>query len=148
MEIDEGRARPYHVGDSLALIVGQRGKLKLQMVSHSPLGYMVEAGLLKEEEAMHHEDLHIVSNAVGSPDMRIDIGPPVRLRPRDTVLLASDGLFDNLPSPEVLELIRTGSLPSVAGLLADECDRRMRHPAPGEASKPDDLTFVLFRPQG
>lgn len=148
LEIDEGRARCYHVGDSMALIVGQQGKLKLQTVSHSPIGYVVEAGWLPEEEALHHEDLHIVSNMIGSPEMRIEIGSPMRLRPRDTVLLASDGLFDNIPTPEVVEAIRTGPLTEVAQFLAAECDRRMRSPDSGQPSKPDDLTFVLFRQQG
>ena len=148
LEIDDGRVRVYHVGDSMALIVGQRGKLKLQTVSHSPVGYAVEAGWLPEDEALHHEDLHIVSNMVGSPEMRIEIGPHLRLRPRDTVLLASDGLFDNVPTPEVIELIRTSPLADVAALLAAECDRRMRSPGTGQPSKPDDLAFVLFRRQG
>ena len=148
VEIDDQRARSYHVGDSMALIVGQRGKLKLQTVSHSPIGYAVEAGWLPEDEALHHEDLHIVSNMVGSPEMRIEIGPNLRLRPRDTVLLASDGLFDNLPSQEVADLVRKGPLTDVAAALAAECDRRMRIPDAGQPSKPDDLTFVLFRPQG
>ena len=147
LEIDDGRARSYHVGDSVGLVVGQRGKLKLQTVSHSPVGYALEAGWLAEDEALHHEDLHIVSNMVGSPDMRIEIGPSVKLRPRDTVLLGSDGLFDNLSTPEVADLIRKGPLTEVAGLLAAECDRRMRAPHAGQASKPDDLAFVLFRPQ-
>jgi serine/threonine protein phosphatase PrpC len=147
VEIDDGRARSYHVGDSTALIVGQRGKLKLQTVSHSPVGYAVEAGWLEADEALHHEDLNIVSNMVGSPDMRIEIGSRVRLRPRDTALLGSDGLFDNLPTPEVIELVRKGPLAEAAGLLAAECDRRMRAPDAGQASKPDDLTFVLFRAQ-
>ncbi len=145
LEIDDGKARSYHVGDSMSLVVGQRGKLKLQTVSHSPVGYAVEAGWLPEDEALHHEDLHIVSNMVGSPEMRIEIGPNLRLRPRDTVLLASDGLFDNIPTPEVTNLIRTGPLTEVADRLAAECDRRMRSPAAGQASKPDDLTFVLYR---
>lgn len=147
LEVDDGRARSYHVGDSMALIVGQRGKLKLQTVSHSPIGYAVEAGWLEEDEALHHEDLHIVSNMVGSADMRIEIGSSLRLRPRDTVLLGSDGLFDNLPTQEILELVRRGSLPEVAAILAAACDRRMRSPDAGQPSKPDDLTFVLFRPR-
>jgi serine/threonine protein phosphatase PrpC len=148
LEIDNDQARPYHVGDSMALIVGQRGKLKLQTVSHSPVGYAVEAGWLPEHEALHHEDLHIVSNMVGSPEMRIEIGPSLRLRPRDTVLLASDGLFDNIPTPEITELIRTGPLIKVARLLAAECHRRMCSPDTGQPSKPDDLTFALFRRHG
>jgi serine/threonine protein phosphatase PrpC len=147
LEFDHGQARSYHVGDSLALVVGQRGKLKLQTVSHSPVGYAVEAGWLGEDEALHHEDRHIVSNMVGSPDMRIEIGSSLKLRPRDTALLGSDGLFDNLPMQEILELIRKGPLSAAAGVLATECARRMRTPRDGQPSKPDDLTFVLYRPR-
>ena len=148
LEIDGDRARSYHVGDSMSLVVGQRGKLKFQTVSHSPVGYAVEAGWIPEDEALHHEDRHIVSNIVGSPEMRIDIGPSLRLCPRDTVLLASDGLSDNIPTLEVVDMIRSGPLAEVAELLAAECDRRMRSPDAGQASKPDDLTFVLYRRQG
>lgn len=145
IEIDGCQARPYHVGDSVVLVVGQRGRIKCQTVMHSPIGYAVEAGLIHEDEALHHEDRHYVSNMVGSADMRIEIGPRLRLRPKDTVLLASDGLFDNLPVPDVVELMRKGSMDSVAERLAAECDRRMRSPEDGQASKPDDLTFLLFR---
>lgn len=146
IEIDNNRVRSYHVGDSMVLIVGQRGKLKLQTVSHSPVGYAVEAGLLEEDEALHHEDLHLVSNMVGSPEMRIEIGPSQQLQPRDTVVLGSDGVFDNVSVPEIVEIVRKGSLRVVTGLLAAECDRRMRVPDKGQPSKPDDLTFVLYRP--
>ena len=44
-EIDGGVFRPYHVGDSVILLMGGRGKVKLQTVSHSPVGFGVEAGL-------------------------------------------------------------------------------------------------------
>jgi serine/threonine protein phosphatase PrpC len=147
LEIDSDSARTYHVGDSTALIVGQRGKLKLQTVSHSPVGYAVEAGWLEEGDALHHEDLHIVSNMVGSPEMRIDVGPSVQLRPRDTVLIGTDGLFDNLPATEITELIRVGPLAAAAGRLVAACDQRMRSPDAGQASKPDDLTFIAYRSQ-
>ena len=40
---------------------------------------LVEAGWLDEEEALHHEDRHIVSNMIGAPNMRIEIGSVVRL---------------------------------------------------------------------
>ncbi len=145
MEIEGAWARPYHVGDSVALVVGQRGRIKYQTVMHSPIGYAVEAGLMEEDEALHHEDRHFVSNMVGSADMRIEIGPRLRLRPKDTVLLASDGLFDNLPVPDIVELIRKGPLESAAAQLSAACDGRMRTPEEGQASKPDDLTLLLFR---
>ncbi len=61
-----GALRPYHVGDSTNLLTGQRGKLEFAMISHSPTGYAMEAGVLGEEEALVHEDRHDVSNLLGA----------------------------------------------------------------------------------
>ncbi len=146
VEIAEGQVRPFHVGDSMVLVCGQRGRIKLQTVSHSPTGYAVEAGLLEEREALHHAERHLVSNMVGTPDMRIEVGPPVRLAPRDTVLVASDGLFDNLHLEEIVAVIRCGPLEGAAHRLLEAAVNRMERPVPGQPSKPDDLSFVLYRP--
>lgn len=145
IEINNHTIRPYHVGDSQILVTGQRGKLKLITVAHSPVGFAVESGMLNEQEAIHHEDRHIVSNIVGSNEMRIEIGPPMTLAQRDTVLLASDGLFDNLHRAEIVELIRKGALTGCAKSLANACRMRMCEGKPGEPSKPDDLTLLLYR---
>ncbi len=145
VEIDDSTIRPYHVGDSTILVAGQRGRIELLTVSHSPVGYAVEAGLLDEHEAIHHEDRHLVSNIVGSPEMRIEIGRSLTLKPRDTLLIGSDGLFDNMHVAEVVEIIRTGRLAVVAATLADACRRRMQEPEPGHPSHPDDLTFLIYR---
>jgi serine/threonine protein phosphatase PrpC len=89
-------ARSYQIGDSEAIIVGQRGLVKLQTTAHSPTGFAVEAGFLDEREALHHEERHLVSNFLGTSDMRIDVGATVKLNPRDTIIVASDGLMDNV----------------------------------------------------
>lgn len=148
VEIQGATVRPYHVGDSMVLGVGQRGKLKMQTVSHSPVGYAVEAGFLDADEAMHHEERHLVSNMVGSPDMRIEIGAAVSLAQRDTLLLATDGLFDNLHVEEITEYIRIGTLKQAADRLVTACRERMRTVDSGLPSKPDDLTFILYRRPG
>ncbi|MCA9185650.1 MAG: protein phosphatase 2C domain-containing protein [Pirellulaceae bacterium] len=145
VEIDGHNMRPYHVGDSAILVVGQRGKIKFQSVPHSPVGYAVESGMLAPDEAMHHEDRHIVSNVIGMSRMRIDLGPPIPLSPLDTVLLASDGLMDNLHLNEVVEFIRKGPLDVVADQLATVAGQRMRATGDHLPSKPDDLTFVVWR---
>lgn len=145
VEINNDQIRPYHVGDSLILLVGQRGRIKLQTISHSPVGYAVESGLLKERDAMHHEDRHIVSNMVGSQEMRIEIGGLYTMQSRDTLLLASDGLFDNLHTDEIIEFIRKGPLEKVTRDLAAACRQRMEAHRKGEPSKPDDLTFIAYR---
>jgi serine/threonine protein phosphatase PrpC len=145
-EIDGRRLRPYHVGDSALFVIGGRGKIKHQTVPHSPVGYAIEAGLLDEQEAMSHAMRHVISNAVGAQDMRIEIGPAVDLAPRDTVVLASDGILDNLGLSEIVERVRRGPLLEIALGMADECSRRMAAPDGETPSKPDDLALILYRP--
>ena len=145
VEIQGDTMRPYHVGDSLILVTGNRGRVKLQSVPHSPVGYGVEAGLIDESEAMHHEDRHIVSNMVGTVDMRIEVGAPLTLARLDTVIVASDGLSDNLHLEEIVEAIRKGSLLASARKLADGGRSRMVDRKEGCPSKPDDMTLIAFR---
>jgi serine/threonine protein phosphatase PrpC len=145
VEIDRDTIRPYHVGDSMVLVTGQKGKVKLQTVRHSPVGFAVESGQINESEAMRRADRHIVSNVVGDNTMRIEVGPTLAMARRDTLLLATDGLFDNLYTEEVVAVIRRGALGPAAGSLLAEAQERMTHPAPGHPAKPDDATFILYR---
>jgi serine/threonine protein phosphatase PrpC len=145
VEIQDRTIRPYHVGDSVILLTGQRGKLKLQTISHSPIGYAVEAGLMDEAAAIHHEERHVISNVIGSDQMRIEIGPPIEMSARDTLVMASDGLLDNLLPGEVVEFIRSGPLDRAVGALVAEAHRRMAAQVGTAPSKPDDLTVIAFR---
>jgi serine/threonine protein phosphatase PrpC len=145
VEIQDRTIRPYHVGDSAILLMGQRGKLKLQTISHSPIGYAVEAGLMEEKDAIHHEARHVISNVIGSDQMRIEIGPAIEMAPRDTLLLASDGLLDNLLPSEIVEFVRSGPLDRAVGAMVDEAQRRMASQNGNAPSKPDDLTVIAYR---
>jgi serine/threonine protein phosphatase PrpC len=79
--------------------------------------------------------------------MRVEVGPAVQLAARDTVLLASDGLFDNLYSDEIVAAIRTGPLVAAADRLVERVQARMKGADKSDKPcKPDDLTVVLFRP--
>jgi len=146
VEIQGQTIRSYHVGDTLILLTGQRGKLKLQNVPHSPVGYAVESGLLDEAEAIHHEERNIVSNVIGSPDMRIELGPSIKLAQNDTLIVSSDGLPDNLYIHEIVENIRKGSLKKVSGKLIKQAHNRMNHPEKNLPYHPDDLSFIVYRP--
>ncbi|HEY5601726.1 MAG TPA: PP2C family serine/threonine-protein phosphatase [Gammaproteobacteria bacterium] len=148
VEICNNVLRPYHAGDSMIIVVGQKGKIKQQTISHSPVGYAVEAGLLDADEALHHDNRHEISNFVGFQEMRIEIGPAIELARYDTVLIASDGLFDNLQLTEIIGIIRKNPLRKVSQQLASLCGNRMQHAEPGYPSKPDDVAFVLFRRGG
>jgi len=142
----EGRlARSYQVGDSEAIVIGQRGLVKLQTTAHSPTGFAVEAGFLDQREALHHEERHLVSNFIGTTDMRIDVGAAVELDQRDTILLASDGLMDNVHVDEIIEFVRKGPLSEAVLSVVAQAEQRMKNARDGEPSKPDDLSLILFR---
>jgi PPM family protein phosphatase len=128
-------------------MTGQRGKVKLQTIPHSPIGYAVEAGLMDEKDAIHHEERHVISNVIGSDQMRIEIGPPTEMAPRDTLLLASDGLFDNLLPNEIVDAIRSGPLDRAIGSLVEVAQKRMANQNGTAPSKPDDLTVIAYRPR-
>ncbi|HEX7082081.1 MAG TPA: protein phosphatase 2C domain-containing protein [Gammaproteobacteria bacterium] len=145
-EIVARRLRSYHVGDSELIAVGQRGRVKRRVVPHSPTGFAVEAGLMDEDEAVQHEQRHVLFNVIGAEDMRVEIGGSVKLAPRDTVLLASDGLLDNLFADEIVDIIRIGPIAAAADRLVEKALRRMKTNGSGQPSKPDDLTIILFRP--
>jgi serine/threonine protein phosphatase PrpC len=133
----------------MILIVGQRGRIKLLNVAHSPTGYLVEAGFLDQDEALHHEERHLVSNILGRPDMRVEVGSALELAERDTVVIASDGLSDNLMIEEIVQIVRKGPLQQAGLRLAAQCQDRMGGTdSKGTPSKPDDLTFILFRLNG
>lgn len=146
-EIEGDSIRTYHVGDSGMVLTGQRGRIKLETNPHSPTGDGVRGGFLDELDALQHEDRNIVSNVVGSPEMHIEIGSPTRIAPRDTGLVASDGLFDNLLTQEIVETIRRGPLHRATQKVVDFAVERMHNIDSSAAitGHPDDLSVVLFR---
>jgi serine/threonine protein phosphatase PrpC len=146
VEYDQGRVRSYHVGDSKALLLSNRGRIKFATVGHAPVALAVEIGMLNEQEALTHHDLNLISNCLGSTSMKIEIGPSLRMAARDTLLVASDGLFDNLTSDEIATVIRTGNQQKKTDELARLALQRMnREGQDDHPCKPDDLTIICFR---
>lgn len=143
--IEGEKVRIYHAGDSMVVICGQRGKLKYQTVPHSPVGYAEASGMLDEDDAMFHDERHLVSNMVGTPEMRVEISPLLPLARRDTLVIASDGLYDNLYVGEIIDLVRAGPLAAAGSRLLAACEERMSQKVADHPHKPDDLAFILYR---
>lgn len=141
LEIAGNVIRTYHVGDSSALVIGQRGKVKYRTLSHSPVALGIESGFIEPENALHHAERHIVLNLVGTKTMRVEIGSPITLNHFDTVLLCSDGLTDNLLTDEIVSIVRAGSLINRLDSLHSACQIQMRP----ELGYPDDISVILYR---
>ena len=92
---------------------------------------MMEAGFLDEKQALHHEDRHLVSNFLGAAAMRIDVGAELQLQAMDTIMLASDGIMDNVHLDEIIDRIRKGPL--------DEAIDRVGRSGDQEKPEPRDI---------
>jgi len=145
--IENGLLRTLQVGDSETLLFGQRGRLRFITTPHSPIGYAVEAGDIDERLALFHPDRHYVSNFVGTPGMSVEVSDPIKLNTFDTVVVASDGLTDNLFRDEIVDASRTGALDDAVDHLVRLAQLRMVDQYSGLPSKPDDLSIVAFRPR-
>ena len=118
---------------------------RVSTIGHSPRDLGIEAGLIKELDYTVPETYASVTNLVGNPRLRIDVGYPFSLAARDTLLLASDGLSDNLTPGELREIMKEDSLTQVARKLLLTSSENMRQARTHGPSKPDDLTYILFR---
>lgn len=137
--------RMFNVGDSEAILLSTRGKIKIRTTVQSPVGYLVAAGALAPDDALLHEYRHLLSSAVGIDAMRLEVCPRVAVGKKDTLVLGSDGMFDNVFEHELLAITRNRSLDAAADELAALVAARMRRGA-GPPSKADDMSFILFRP--
>ena len=77
--------------------------------------------------------------------MRIEMGPPLEMAARDTLVLASDGLLDNLLPSEIVEFVRSGPLDRAVSEMVTEVQRRMATHDGSAPCKPDDLTVIAYR---
>lgn len=145
VEVTGDRARAYHAGDSGAILVGQRGRIHFDTMPHSPTGYAVASGMLEQDDVHHHDERHLLSNCIGSREMRVEVGAPIRMAARDTLLLGTDGILDNIQRTELIDLIRVGPL----HVRAAELQIRIRETMAGSDAElpahPDDATALLFR---
>ncbi len=144
VQIQAGESRAYNVGDSMTMLFGQRGRMKWKSMPHSPVGYAVESGMLNEADAMIHDDRHVISNYVGSQNMHIEIGPKQQLSRRDTIIVGSDGLFDNVRLDEIVQIGRSGKAVDRVETLRQLATERMQGKDQSLPGKPDDLTILLY----
>jgi serine/threonine protein phosphatase PrpC len=144
VQLDHGEAKPYHVGDSQILLVGNRGKVKMLTTSHSPVGYAIAAEMIEEHDAIDHEERHLVSNYLGFEGMHVEVGSVRKVSSRDGLLVASDGILDNLLLDEIVGLLRTGSAATAAAEIGALAWQRMQAPQDGRPHKPDDMTLIVF----
>lgn len=105
-------------GDSrLYLLRG--GTLTQVTHDHSHVQDLVDAGLLRPEDADHHPQANVITRAVGAADT-LDLDERSnRLEPGDVLLLCSDGLSRTVPEEVIRAALANGPADATAPALID-----------------------------
>jgi serine/threonine protein phosphatase Stp1 len=117
-------------GDSRAYLLRQ-GQLLPVTQDHSLVRELVEAGMLRPEQAESHPQANVITRAVGGPDALALDKVAGRLQAGDRLLLCTDGLYKALPEGQIAQLLADGGDP--AGLV-EACL---------QAGAPDNVTALV-----
>ena len=92
------------------------GRIKLETIPHSIIGVVLSSGELDDKMAMHHALRHVMQNIIGMPGMWVETAELTQFDNLDTVILASDVLWDNLYRDEAVGQVVHPSLEEAAYL--------------------------------
>lgn len=145
-EIHQGWMRSFHAGDSLAMVVGGRGKQKYMTVGHSPFEIAREVGLSTHDQD-ESELRNTITNCLGDQEMRIEVGPRFTTSPQDMIIMGSDGLFDNVDVVEEAQQLTGSSPDSLMHHLLKKGLHQMYEFEGDSYCKADDLTMLAFKRQ-
>jgi PPM family protein phosphatase len=97
-----GGTEVAHIGDSRAYLL-RKGHLWPLTRDHSMVQQMVDAGLLRPEEAATHPDSNKITRALGMrPDSDVELRlEPMHQEPRDLFVLITDGVSDVVPDTDL-----------------------------------------------
>lgn len=115
----DGRVLVFNVGDSRVYLL-RSGAMHRLTHDHSVVGELVRSGRLTDEEARSHPHRNVITRALGaSPEVEPAL-LSVEVEVGDCFLVASDGLFGEVPDPHICDLLCTpGPLEHRARALVD-----------------------------
>lgn len=126
-----------HVGDSRIYRL-RKDNLEKLTKDHSKARELIDAGLLKEEEAEHHRSSHILTKALGSA---LSVVPDINvhdMKNGDSFLLSTDGLFRAVDINNVKNIM-------MSKLSVEEKCRSIVGKAL-ENDAPDNVSVIILEP--
>ena len=135
LAIAGGAFRCFWMGDSRAYRL-RDGAISRVSHDHSLVQNLVDAGMLKPEEADAHENANLITRAVGAAEtVEVDIVSG-DARSGDQFLLASDGLTRVVPDDELAAELERGPLAQVADNLIEMVLAR---------GAPDNVSLIIVK---
>jgi serine/threonine protein phosphatase PrpC len=139
--IQNDEVRYYSVGDSEIVHWNAASNEIYSNVPHSLVGYLVEGGAVSQEDTLDHPDRHYVCNLIGDPSIRIETTSKVEIKKGHTILIGSDGLFDNFTHQTLAQMVSKGQIETAFETLCKLCTEQN----PKTWKKDDDISFILLR---
>lgn len=105
--IDGANGLAYNLGDS-RVYLHRNGKLKKLTRDHTLAAYLVELGMLAEEQAETHPNKNSLTQYIGMEcegEVRPYFADEVHLIAGDRILLCSDGLYDMVDNATIEKII-------------------------------------------
>ena len=105
------------------------------------MGYKVESGVINQDEALDDPERSIVSNMLGDRSIRIEVATKNELKRGHTVIVGTDGLFDNISHENIAQIVGTSNFEDSFQKLCDFCQEKNEK----SWKKDDDIGFVLLK---
>lgn len=128
------------VGDSEIIIIKDEDII-YQNVSHSPVGFQMQAGALDQEEALTTPGRNIVLYLMGDKNFHIDCSSKVEFDDSMLLVCASDGLFDNFTQNDLISIL-SNDLNDGVEELKNYCNEQFYQ---DNWHKDDDICFFVVR---
>ena len=135
LAIDGDRFRCFWAGDSRAYWI-RGGEIMRLSRDHSLVQDLVDAGMLKADEAEAHENSNVITRAVGVRETLDVDSVSGDAKEGDIFLLASDGLTRVVPDDEIATELGHGSMEQAADNLLQTVLAR---------GAPDNVSLIIVR---
>lgn len=135
LAIAEGAFRCFWMGDSRVYLL-RDGEISRVTHDHSLVQNLVDAGMLKPEDAESHENANLITRAVGVAETaEVDLVEG-EVRPGDQFLLASDGLTRVVPDDEIAAELELAAPAQAADTLVEMVLAR---------GAPDNVSLIIVK---
>ncbi len=141
LSIEKNILRCHSIGDSEIVFWNSLGNEIYSNIPDSNVGYKVEAGLIKQADSLEQPDRYLVNNMLGDSAIRIESVSGMEFKKGQTVIIGSDGVFDNISHLELSEMIGKGTFEKSFEALVDFCVKQDKK----KWIKDDDISFVVIR---
>ena len=127
LQLEEGRARVAHVGDSRVYWWDQEKLLRVTR-DHSVVEELLLHGGITREEAAYHPQRHVLTRALGIPGEIKAESTEFATGKGDRILMCTDGLTSMLTDDDIASLLaRDEPAQKIAELLVAEANKRGGH---------------------